>query len=332
MKPPYYHFVLLLGLVLLALALLCSVSVGSRNIPLNITIDAFRAFDTGLTDHLLVRELRVPRTLVTFFCGSALSVAGLLMQSMTRNLVAEPGLLGVSAGASFGVVIGISLFGMTAPMLLMVNGSIGAGLCAICIMLLVSGRNRMTTDKLILAGVAFSSVCLALSQLLIVSSELSAFDSFRQWMVGSTGGRGFDILLPLVICWFLALILTSFIAPALDAMVLGETLGKVLGVNAIWLWRITLVCITLLAGAATAAAGPIIFIGLVVPYFSRLLSPASHYRQLVACALYGGIILLLADILGRVLLAPDEVSVGVVMAMLGGPFFIYLVRRDLQAM
>lgn len=318
----------LIGTVLLIILAGLSIAVGSRDIPLSTTVDALMHFDGQNTQHLLVSALRVPRTFVTLLCGSALAVAGLLLQSFTRNGVAEPGLLGVSAGASLAVVSAIALTGISSPWLTMVAGGVGAALCTILVVGLAGYRRSVSSEKLILAGVAFSAVCLALTQFVVVSSDLSVFEQFRHWLVGSTAGRGYDVLLPLSVCWLIAFIMALFIAPAMDALAVGSALSQALGVNISRLWIGNILCITLFAGAATAAAGPLLFIGLLVPFYSRVLLPGSHRRQIVFCAIYGGIALLAADILGRIVASPGEVSTGVMMAMLGGPFFIFLARRQ----
>jgi len=327
MKVYSRHFDLPCLIIVLAVLLFASVAIGPEVLPLHETISAFTQFDASNTAHLLVRELRVPRTLVTFFCGSALAIAGLITQSMTRNPIAEPGLLGVNAGASLAVIVTIAFFGAETAFVKMLAGAAGAALCSLLVVKLGTGPYRFSQDKLVLAGVAFSAVCLATGQLVIASADLSVFEQYRHWMVGATAGKGFDVLWPLMGCWLVALVLALYIAPGIDVLMLGNHLATALGVNEKWLSRGCLTVITLLAGASTAAAGPILFTGLVVPFLCRCIAPVTHRRQLLLCAVIGGEVLLLADVSGRVVAAPGEVSTGIMMAILGGPVFIALARN-----
>ncbi|RVU82857.1 iron ABC transporter permease [Leucothrix sargassi] len=321
--------VLAFGVFLLTLVIPLSIIIGSQQVSISTTLDAIFAFESTNNTHLLVHHLRIPRTFVTLCCGSGLAMAGLLLHSITRNPLADAGLLGVNAGASLFIVLAIALTGFASVSLQMVAGFCGVFVCALLV-ISVGSLGIQGSSRLVIAGFAFSAVFLAFTQLIVVTSDLSVFEQFRHWAVGTTAGRSYDVLWPLLCFTLLGFLLAVLLAASLDAMVLGEQLSFALGVKVRTIWFLCLIAITLLAGSATAAAGPIAFIGLSVPHFARRLMGSAHYPQLLFCTVFGGLVLLIADILGRLIIWPSEVSTGIMMALLGGPFFIYLVRRPGQ--
>ncbi|MEP1444563.1 MAG: iron ABC transporter permease [Paraglaciecola sp.] len=319
--------ILYCGLFVTFIALVISVCVGSKAISLSTTVEAFTAFSAANTDHLLVQELRLPRTFVALCSGSALAMAGLLIQTLTRNPLADPGLLGINAGASLAIVASLALFKTASVSLQMAAGFIGACVCALLIVGVGFSGNRASIARLIIAGVAFSAVFLSISQLILTSSDLLVFEQFRHWLVGTAAGRGYDVLWPLLVASLAGMMISLYLAPALNAFVLGQDISQALGVSLTRVSLLALLAITLLAGGATAAIGPIAFIGLTIPHFARRAMGNRHHFQLLFCALFGGVALVITDTLGRVIASPGEVSTGVMMALLGGPFFIYLVRH-----
>jgi iron complex transport system permease protein len=318
--------VLLVLLLLLAAATAASLAVGARAIPLEQVWAAIWQ-PTGSADDVVVRSLRAPRTVLGIGVGVALGVAGALMQGHTRNPLADPGLLGVSAGAAFLVVVGIHVGGVTSPSGYVWFAFAGAFAASVLVFLLGSlGRGGPTPVTLALAGVAVSAFLGALTSA-VVLADGATLDAFRFWAVGALAGR--DAAVAGQVAPFLAvgLLLALANAPALNLLVLGEDVARGLGQSlAVARWT-GLVAITLLTGAAVAACGPVGFVGLVVPHVARHVTGPDHRWLLPAAGLAGAVLLLVADVVGRVVVRPGELQVGIVLGLLGAPFFVALVRR-----
>jgi iron complex transport system permease protein len=316
---------LLLALVVAVCAL--SIAVGTRPIGLGTVWQALTDASTPGDDAVIVRQLRVPRTLVGLLAGVALGVSGALMQGHTRNPLGDPGLLGVTAGASFAVVLSISLLDVGSPAGYVWFAFAGALAGSVAVFAIgSSGPGGATPVSLALAGAALSALLYALVQAITIR-ESATLDAFRFWVVGALAGRGSDVVAQVAPFVAAGLVLALLNAPALNLLGLGEDVARGLGTR-IWLARCTgLAAITLLTGAATAACGPIAFVGLVVPHVARAVTGPDH-RWLIPCSgLLGAVFLLLADVLGRIVARPGELQVGIVLAVLGTPFFIALVRR-----
>jgi ABC-type Fe3+-siderophore transport system permease subunit len=317
---------LLLLLGLLVAACVASIAVGTRSIGLG---EVWRGLlDSGLTSEeaVIVRQLRVPRTVLGVLVGLALGVSGALMQGHTRNPLGDPGLLGVTAGASLAVVGSIAVLGITSPSGYVWFAFLGALSGTVLVYAIGSaGRGGGTPVTLALAGAALSALLYGLVRAVLVSDQ-QTLDSFRFWVVGSLAGRGSDVAWQVGPFILPGLLLALANSPALNLLGLGEDIARGLG-QRIWLARLVgLTAITLLCGAATAACGPIAFVGLVVPHAVRALTGPDH-RWLIPCAgLAGAVLLLTADVVGRVVVRPGELQVGIVLALLGAPFFIALVR------
>jgi ABC-type Fe3+-siderophore transport system permease subunit len=317
---------LLLLLGLLVAACVASIAVGTRSIGLG---EVWRGLlDSGLTSEeaVIVRQLRVPRTVLGVLVGLALGVSGALMQGHTRNPLGDPGLLGVTAGASLAVVGSIAVLGITSPSGYVWFAFLGALSGTVLVYAIGSaGRGGGTPVTLALAGAALSALLYGLVRAVLVSDQ-QTLDSFRFWVVGSLAGRGSDVAWQVGPFILPGLLLALANSPALNLLGLGEDVARGLG-QRIWLARLVgLTAITLLCGAATAACGPIAFVGLVVPHAVRALTGPDH-RWLIPCAgLAGAVLLLTADVVGRVVVRPGELQVGIVLALLGAPFFIALVR------
>jgi ABC-type Fe3+-siderophore transport system permease subunit len=316
---------LLLALTVAVCAL--SIAVGTRSIGLGTVWHALLDGSTPGDETVIVRQLRVPRTLLGLLAGLSLGIAGALMQGHTRNPLGDPGLLGVTAGASFAVVLSIWLFGVSTASGYIWFAFAGALLGSVAVYLIgSSGRGGATPVSLALAGSSLSFLLYALVQAITIR-ETTALDAFRFWVVGALAGRDADVVAQIAPFVVLGLVLALVNAPALNLLGLGEDVARGLGTR-IWLARGTgLLAITLLTGAATAGCGPIAFVGLVVPHVARALTGPDH-RWLIPCSgLLGVVFLLLADVLGRVVARPGELQVGIVLAVVGAPFFIALVRR-----
>lgn len=308
-------------------AILASLAVGARQVPFGTVLDAVFAFDPGNTNHLVVHDLRLPRTMVGIFVGIALSVAGVLMQAITRNPLADPGLLGVNSGAAFFVVIAIWLLGIHTLSGLVWFAFAGAGLVSIVVYMLGSmGRGAATPVRLALAGAAVHALLFALISAIILLNQES-LNIYRFWVVGSLGGAETLALGNLLPFFGVGMVLAVMASGALNSIALGEDTARALGTRLTSARIMTMGAVTLLCGCAVAAAGPVGFIGLVVPHLARAWCGADQ-RWLIAYALLlGPALLLLSDVAGRVILPPGEVQVGIMTAIIGGPLFVAIVRR-----
>jgi iron complex transport system permease protein len=317
----------LVGLTLvLAIVALLSVVYGSNPIPLSTVWSAFTDFD-GSNDHLIVRSLRVPRTLVGLMVGVCLGLSGAVMQGFTRNPLADPGILGVDAGAALFVVIGIFVFDVSS-----LNGSVwfsfaGAAVASLIVYVLGSaGRTGATPVKIALAGAALSALLGSFTSAILLL-DTQTLDQFRFWAVGSISGRDGDIarqVFPFVV---VAVILALASWRSLDTLALGDDVARSLGASVTRSRLLCALAVVATAGIATAACGPIGFVGLVVPHMVRRFTGPEHRWLLPYSALLGAILLLTSDIIGRVIARPGEVQVGIVTALVGAPFFVYLARR-----
>lgn len=317
---------LLVAVVALVLVALLSVWFGTRGIPLSATL-ALIWHDDGSWNAGVIHDHRIPRTVLGVLVGAALGAAGALMQALTRNPLADPGLLGVSLGAAFGVVIGMAFLGVVTVLGYVWLALAGAAAASVLVYALgLTGRGMATPDRLVLAGAALTAVLYAVNTAILLLNP-RAFDSFRFWTAGSLAGRDFTVVLAVLPFIAVGLLLTLTLARPLNAMALGEDLGRSLGAHPGRTRVLGALAVTLLCGAATAACGPIWFVGLAVPHIARLIVGPDQRWVLPYSMLLAPVLLLAADLLGRVLGAPGELQVGIVTAFLGAPVFIALCRR-----
>ncbi|MBE8470497.1 FecCD family ABC transporter permease [Streptomyces justiciae] len=315
--------------VILVVAGAVSLAVGARALsPAEVWHGLFAApeSDQRLTEiRLIVRTVRVPRTVLAVVAGIALGVGGALIQGYTRNPIADTGLLGVNAGASFAVVSAITLFGLTNPFQYVWFAFLGAAVAGVVVFGLSSlGRGAGNPLTLALAGQGVA-VFLAAMTTAIALTDQAALNALRFWNAGSVAGVGFGVIWPVTAFVAVGLVLALITLPAVNLLNLGEDVARGLGVNIALSRTVGIVAITLLAGAATAACGPIAFLGLMVAHVARYLT-GPDYRWLVPYAgLLGAIVLLVCDIVGRLVVRPGELDAGVVVALLGAPFFAALV-------
>jgi iron complex transport system permease protein len=316
----------LAGLAVLLVVVLCSVAFGSRSIPLGDVWQALVEPD-GSNDHLIVRSLRIPRTLLGLGVGMALGLAGTLMQGVTRNPLADPGLLGVDAGAALAVVVAIHTFGITTLSGYVWFAFVGAGVASAAVYLLGSlGRGGATPVKLALAGAALTALLTALTQSVLLI-DAQSLDIFRFWVVGSLAGRDGDVIVQVAPFLVVGVVLAVASGRTLNTLSLGDDVARSLGQRVALARGVAALAIVILCGAATAAAGPIGFVGLTVPHIARAIC-GPDYRWILAWSLVLAPTLLLgADVIGRVVARPGELQVGIVTAFLGAPFFVALVRR-----
>lgn len=321
--------VLLIGLVVAGFV--ASLAVGTKSISFWVVLEAFFDRDPDELDHLIVRELRQPRTLLGLTIGAGFGAAGALMQAVTRNPLADPGLLGVNAGASFAVVVGIWLFDVTAASTLVWFALLGAGVAAIAVYVLgTAGRAGATPVRLALAGAALAALLFALTRAVVLMDQ-EALDQYRFWAVGSLAGRSDDLAGQVAPFIIVGLVMAVAVSRQLNTVAMGDDAARALGTKLGRLRLASVGAITLLCGASVAAAGPVAFVGLVVPHAARTWFGPDERWLIPASALGGSALLLICDTLGRVVARPGEIQVGIMTAVLGGPAFIFLVRRTRMA-
>ncbi len=320
---------LFLGAIVLLLCLIASVAYGAADISLNTIFAALTNFD-GSANHLIIRTVRLPRSLVAILVGAALAVAGAIMQGLTRNPLADPAILGLEAGASLAVVTTIFLFGSSSVNTYAGFAFIGAGLTAIVVYWLGSlCRGGLTPLNLTIVGAALTALFYSLTMGILIVSQ-GTLDEIRFWLAGSIAGRDFSMLVQVLPYISIGLVMAFALSRQITILNLGEDVAKGLGQNTPWVKAIAAVSVVLLAGSAVAIAGPIGFVGLVVPHIVRFVIGVDYRWILPYAAIVGAILLLLADLSSRVLLAPQELPVGVMTALVGAPFFLYLARSKVK--
>ncbi|WP_414752932.1 FecCD family ABC transporter permease [Anabaena sp. CCY 9910] len=320
---------LILGIMILLICLVYSVTLGAAEIPLNKIIESFIIFD-GSYEHLVIQTVRLPRSLVALLVGSSLAVAGALMQGLTRNPLADPGILGIESGAALGVVTTVFVFGSSSLNVLTMVAFLGAGVTAILVYLLGSlGKGGATPLNLTVAGAALTALISALTTAILIVSQRT-LEEIRFWLAGSLAGRDFNILLSALPFVVMGLVVAFLLGRQITTMSLGEDVAKGLGQQTAWVKITTGVSVVLLAGSSVALAGPIGFIGLVVPHMVKFFIKADYRWILPYSAVVGATLLLVADVAARVLLKPQELPVGVMTALVGAPFFVYLAKSKVK--
>lgn len=281
---------------------------------------------TGLT--AAVVEQRIPRTVLALLAGAALGLAGAVMQGVTRNPLADPGILGVTSGAALAVVVGIAFFGLSSATGYVWVAILGAGLCAALVYAVGSlGRGGATPLKLTLAGAATGAAASSLISAVLLP-RMEVMNQFRFWQVGGVGGASFDKVALVLPFLGVGMVLSLAAARGLNALALGDDVAAALGERVARTRLLAAVGAVVLCGAVTAVAGPIGFVGLVVPHLCRLLIGVDHRWLLPASMVVGAALLTAADVVGRVVARPSEVDVGIVTALVGAPVFIAIVRRQ----
>lgn len=308
----------------LVLAAAASLAFGARGVTFADIIAALQGAQDTVAEAAVAK--RIPRTVLAIVVGAALGVAGAVMQGITRNPLADPGIFGVNNGAALAVVIGITYFGMSDPYAYIWTALLGAGLAAVFVYGVGSLGGGATPLKLALAGAA-TSVALTSLVTAVVLPHTAAMDTFRFWQIGGVGGASFDRLGTLAVFLIAGFGLCLVSARGLNALALGDELARGLGVSVGRTRVIAAIGAVLLCGTATAAAGPIAFVGLVVPHVCRMIFGPDHRWLIPLSAFTGALLLTLSDVVGRVITRPEELEVGIVTALVGAPFFILIVRR-----
>ncbi|VEH69475.1 FecCD family ABC transporter permease [Arachnia propionica] len=312
----------LLAVLVLLVLITESLALGSRTLSPEEVWQGFLAYDNSVASKV-VWGLRIHRTILAIVVGASLAVAGVVMQALTRNPLAEPGILGVNAGASLAVVAAIGGLGLTSVNQYLPFAFAGAAAAAV----LVHMMSRRSADsgpaRLVLAGVALGASLSSITGTITMYNS-KIFDSYRFWVVGSLENRKLEVLLWVAPFLAVGLVLALASAHSLNALALGDEQATALGVNLAVVRGVAFVALTLLCGAATAAAGPISFIGLVIPHVVRLLVGADQKHLLAWSVVAGAGLLLAADVAGRLLIRPTELEAGIVTAFIGAPVLLVL--------
>jgi iron complex transport system permease protein len=315
----------LLGVLLLVAVL--GVAVGARPIPVSMVLDALTAYDPASDEHLIVQTLRIPRTVLGIAVGVALGLAGAVMQGVSRNPLADPGILGINAGAAFAVVVAIYALGIGTLTGYVWFAFVGAAVAAVVVYGLGSlGREGPTPVKLALAGSALTALLTSLTTAVLLM-DVQTLDQFRFWVVGSLAGRDAEIARQVLPFLAVGAGLALVSARSLNALALGDDVARSLGQRVGAARALSALAVVLLTGAAVAAAGPIAFVGLAVPHVARAITGPDYRWVLPYSAVLAPVLLVGADVIGRVVARPGELQVGIVTALLGAPFFIALVRN-----
>lgn len=314
--------------MLIILMVLCflSIAIGTRDVSWTEILGALQGKIETMGEVSIV--MRIPRTALAIMAGSALGLSGAIMQSVSRNPLADPGILGVNAGASFFVVIGLAWFEMNQLQDYVWMAVFGAGTTAAFVYIISSlGRGGSTPLKFALSGAA-TTAALSCFTIAVILPRNDIAGSARSWQIGGVGGASFDsihLVLPFIATGF---IISVFVARKLNSLALGDDLAAGLGDNVLSTKITAWLAAVLLCGATTAICGPIGFVGLVIPHVCRLLIGVDNRWLLPFSAVGGASLLLAADIVGRIIARPSELSVGIVTAFIGAPFFIWIIRRQ----
>lgn len=278
-------------------------------------------------EHIIIKTSRVPRALTALFVGASLSVSGVLMQTLTKNPMASPGLLGVNSGAAFLMVLVYSYFPMISPNYTILFSFIGAAIAVVFVYALAGGlRGSIQTFDLTLAGAAVSALFMSFTQVILFKDQ-KTMEEIIYWITGSVEGRSLDILIKVVPYLLIALIISFILSKKLNIFSLGEEIAKGLGLNTELLKIQIIILVVVLAGASVAVAGPIGLVGLIIPHITRALVGSEFKWSLPYSMVLGSIFLLVSDIGSRFIIYPKEIPVGALTAIIGTPFFIYIARK-----
>ncbi|WP_258070528.1 iron ABC transporter permease [Pseudoclavibacter sp. AY1F1] len=317
---------LLISAIVLALSCAASIAIGSREVPLDQVWAAVTGGQVDQATRTAILDLRVTRTIIGLLVGAGLAVAGAIIQSVTRNPLADPGILGVTSGASFAVALAVAVLGVTNPLGYVWFAFLGAAATTVLVYFLGSGKGGPNPLRLTLAGMAFGAVLSGIIAA-IRFSDPERFNALLVWESGSFQLRTLETTLPVAPFVVAGIVLALALGRSLNALALGDDLAHSLGSSVARTRILSIIAITLLAGGATAIAGPIAFVGLMVPHLARAMVGQDQRWIMGLSVLLGPSLVLVADVLGRVVLRPGELPVGIVTAFIGAPVLVALARR-----
>lgn len=323
-----YKFVgLILGVVVLFISFLLSIKMGLTQIEFGTVFNSFFNYQSDVTNHIIIRSSRLPRAIIASLVGSSLAIAGALMQAITRNPLASPSIMGINAGALFAVTIAITIFSVSSLVNLMWIAFLGAGLAAFLVYILSSiGREGLTSMKIILAGAAITALFVSITQGILVLNE-TGLQEVLFWIAGSVSGRSLDMLLPILPFIIIASVTAFLLSNSINIMAAGDDIARGLGQKVIYMKIVLTIIFVILAGSSVAIAGQIIFVGLMVPHIAKLLVGLDYKWVIPYSSIIGASLVLISDVISRFVIMPSELPIGVVTALLGTPFFIYITRK-----
>ena len=317
---------IILCLALLSIMAVFSISLGAKNIAFSKVVDVLLGNDPDSLEAAIILQ-RIPRSVFGILAGGALGISGALMQSITRNPIADPSILGVNTGASLFVVAGIAFFNITVAYQYIWLAIIGAGVTAVFVYSVASmGKDGATPLKLALSGSAVSIVLGSLVSTIMLPNN-RVMEAFRFWQVGSIGSATWENIMLISPFLIVGFIISMFISGYLNNLALGDEAATALGTNVVMTRTIGALSSVLLCGATTALAGPIGFVGLIIPHIIRLIFGSEMSKMLPLSFLGSAILMLVSDIIGRIISLPGETEVGIVTAVLGAPVFILAIRK-----
>ena len=317
---------IILCLALLSIMAIFSISLGAKNIAFSKVVDVLLGNDPDSLEAAIILQ-RIPRTVFGILAGGALGISGALMQSITRNPIADPSILGVNTGASLFVVAGIAFFNITVAYQYIWLGITGAGVTAVFVYSVASvGKGGATPLKLALSGSAVSIVLGSLVSTIMLPNN-RVMEAFRFWQVGSIGSATWENIMLISPFLIVGFIISMFISGYLNNLALGDEAATALGTNVVMTRTIGALASVLLCGATTALAGPIGFVGLIIPHIIRLIFGSEMSKMLPLSFLGSAILMLISDVIGRIISLPGETEVGIVTAVLGAPVFILAIRK-----
>lgn len=317
---------IILCLALLSIMAIFSISLGAKNIAFSKVVDVLLGNDPDSLEAAIISQ-RIPRTVFGILAGGALGISGALMQSITRNPIADPSILGVNTGASLFVVAGIAFFNITVAYQYIWLGITGAGVTAVFVYSVASmGKDGATPLKLALSGSAVSIVLGSLVSTIMLPNN-RVMEAFRFWQVGSIGSATWENIMLISPFLIVGFITSMFISGYLNNLALGDEAATALGTNVVMTRAIGALSSVLLCGATTALAGPIGFVGLIIPHIIRLIFGSEMSKMLPLSFLGSAILMLISDVIGRIISLPGETEVGIITAVLGAPVFILAIRK-----
>ncbi|RKD32447.1 FecCD family ABC transporter permease [Thermohalobacter berrensis] len=306
-----------------------SIILGITDTSWHTLIDAYTNFN-GSNEHIIIKNLRVPRALIATVVGASLAISGVLIQAITRNPLSSPSILGINAGAAFAVVFSSAFLSVSSLSQYIWIAFIGAGIGSLSVYLISTiGNEDLSSLKIVLSGAAITALFSSFTQSILALNE-KELDEVLFWLTGSVQGRNLEMLASILPYTLIGIILAFILSKPLNILSLGENMAKGLGLNVFAVKISTLIVVILLAGSSVAISGPIGFIGIIVPHIARFFVGFDYRWNLLYSAFLGSILLLLADIISRYIIAPMEVPVGAMTAIIGTPFFIFIARKGLK--
>lgn len=318
---------IVVGLGLMILMSAASISFGAADMRLATAWEAIFRFDPAMTDHQIIRTLRLPRTVADLIVGSSLAVCGAIMQGTTHNPLADSGLMGISSGAAFAIALSLAFFPGSAYWEIMLLACLGAALATGMTYFVASiGKRGMTPQRLVLAGLSISMLFGALSQYLAINYNLGRELAF--WTAGSTAGAEWKELLIISPLFIIGVLLAIAISPSVTVLSLGEDVAGGLGIRSGLVKGLSTIIVLVLTGLSVVVVGPVGFVGLITPHIVRYLVGVDYRYIIPSAAIYGALLTVSADLVGRLINKPFETPMGIIFSIIGVPYFLFLARRQ----